>query len=148
MHYTYRYRLKPTDAHHKQLDYWRDTCRQLYNHALNEFSEIPNSERTLNQRVRQVRDQLPDLKDWGDDLNDLYSTVTQAAVMRIEDSVSALSQLKKPATTLAVSTGKPPASPAASLTYREASSSIVRRSDCTFPVEARGYSSSATSRGS
>ena len=95
MRYTYRYQLEPTDTHREQLDFYRDTCRQLYNHALKEFNEIPDSAGTLNQRVRQVRDQLPDLKDWWDDLNDLYSTVSQAAVMRIEDSVKALSQLKQ-----------------------------------------------------
>jgi putative transposase len=95
MRYTYRYRLKPTKAQREQLDFYRDTCRQLYNHALNEFNEIPESAGTLNQRVRQVRDQLPDLKDWWEELNDLYSTVSQAAVMRIEDSVKALSQLKQ-----------------------------------------------------
>ena len=95
MHYTYRFRLKPTSQQRDLLDYHRDTCRQLYNHALNEFEQIPDSVGTLNQRVRQVRDQLPDLKDWWDDLNDLYSTVSQAAVMRIEDSVKALSELKQ-----------------------------------------------------
>jgi len=45
--------------------------------------------------VRQVRDQLTDLKEWWDDLNNLYSTVAQAAVMRIEDSIKALSELKE-----------------------------------------------------
>ena len=94
MHYTYRFRLKPTAEQRKLLDYHRDTCRQLYNHALSEFNEIPKSEGTLSQRVRQVRDQLPGLKDWWDELNDLYSTVAQAAVMRIEDSITALSGLK------------------------------------------------------
>jgi len=62
---------------------------QLYNHALNEFKQIPKSAGTLNQRVRQVRDQLTSLKDWWDELNDVYSTVAQAAVMRIEDSIKA-----------------------------------------------------------
>jgi transposase, IS605 OrfB family, central region len=95
MHYAYRYRLHPTDAQQETLDYYRDTCRQLYNHALTEFEQIPESEGTLTQRVRQVRDQLPDLKNWWDDLTELYSTVSQAAVMRIEDSVKALSQLKQ-----------------------------------------------------
>ena len=95
MHYTYRFRLKPTTQQRELLDYHRDTCRQLYNHALREFTKIPESAGTLNQRVRQVRDQLTDLKDWWDDLNDLYSTVAQAAVMRIEDSVKALSELKE-----------------------------------------------------
>jgi len=95
MYYAYRYRLHPTEAQRETLDYHRDTCRQLYNHALNEFEQIPESAGTLNQRVRQVRDQLPNLKDWWGDLNGLYSTVAQAAVMRIEDSIKALSELKK-----------------------------------------------------
>ena len=95
MHYTYRFRLDPTPKQRELLDHHRDTCRQLYNHALGEFQEIPKSEGTLNQRVRQVRDQLTSLKDWWDGLNDLYSTVAQAAVMRIEDSIKALSELKK-----------------------------------------------------
>jgi Helix-turn-helix domain. len=93
MHYAYRYQLHPTDAHRDTLDTHRDTCRQLYNHALTEFEQIPESAGTLTQRVRQVRDQLPELKEWWDDLTDLYSTVAQAAVMRIEDSIKALSQL-------------------------------------------------------
>ena len=93
MHYAYRFRLKPTAQQLTLLDYHRDTCRQLYNHALGEFNEIPESAGTLNQRVRQVRDQLTELKDWWDDLNDLYSTVAQAAVMRIEDSIKAPSEL-------------------------------------------------------
>ncbi|MBP1922856.1 transposase [Halorubrum alkaliphilum] len=94
MYYAYRFRLKPTTEQRELLDYHRDTCRQLYNHALREFNKIPESEGTLNQRVRQVRDQLTDLKGWWDELNDLYSTVTQAAVMRIEDSITALGELK------------------------------------------------------
>jgi len=95
MHYTYRFRLKPTSEQRERLDYHRDTCRQLYNHALGEFRDIPQSAGTLNQRVRQIRDQLTDLKEWWDDLNNLYSTVAQAAVMRIEDSIKALSELKQ-----------------------------------------------------
>ena len=93
MHYAYRFQLKPTAEQRETLDYYRDTCRQLYNHALREFNKIPESAGTLNHRVRQVRDQLTDLKDWWDELNDLYSTVAQAAVMRIEDSITALGEL-------------------------------------------------------
>ena len=95
MHYAYRLRVKPTAQQRELLDYHRDTCRQLYNHALTEFNKIPEFDGTLNQRVRQVRDQLTDLKEWWDDLNDLYSTVAQAAVMRIEDSIKSLSELKE-----------------------------------------------------
>jgi putative transposase len=95
MHYAYRYRLHPTASQRETLDYHRDTCRQLYNHALTEFEQISDSAGTLNQRVRQVRDQLPNLKDWWNELTDLYSTVAQATVMRIEDSIKSLSQLKQ-----------------------------------------------------
>jgi Helix-turn-helix domain. len=49
MHYAYRYRLHPTDSHREKLDSGINTCRQLYNHALNELEQIP--------------DQLPGLKD-------------------------------------------------------------------------------------
>ena len=95
MHYTYRFRLNPTPEQRERLDYHRNTCRQLYNHSLNEFEQIPESAGTLNQRVRRVRDQLTDFKEWWGELNDLYSTVAQAAVMRIEDSIKALSELKQ-----------------------------------------------------
>ncbi len=95
MHYAYRYRLHPTEAQRETLDYHRDTCRKLYNNALTKFNKIAKSVGTLNQRVRQVRDQLTDLKDWWTDLNDLYSTVSQAAVMRIEKSIKAFSGLKQ-----------------------------------------------------
>ncbi|WP_199241344.1 helix-turn-helix domain-containing protein [Halorubrum sp. ASP121] len=33
MYYAYKYRLKPSDAHRKELDRHRDICRQLYNHT-------------------------------------------------------------------------------------------------------------------
>ncbi len=88
MHYAYRCRLHPTEDQRETLDSCRDTCRQLYNHALTEFEQLPQSAGTVHQRVRQVRDRLPEL-------TNLYSTVSQAAVMRIEDSIKALSQLKQ-----------------------------------------------------
>jgi len=62
MRYTYRFRLDPTPEQRELLDQHRDTCRQLYNHALTEFEKIPESAGTLTHRVRQVRDQLTDLE--------------------------------------------------------------------------------------
>ncbi|OYR75842.1 hypothetical protein DJ84_23220, partial [Halorubrum ezzemoulense] len=41
MRYTYRFRLDPTPEQRELLDQHRDTCRQLYNHALTEFEKIP-----------------------------------------------------------------------------------------------------------
>jgi putative transposase len=62
MNYNYRYRLKPTESQRETLDYHRDTCRQLYNHALYRFTQTPEDQGTVKQRVRTIRNELPDLK--------------------------------------------------------------------------------------
>jgi putative transposase len=95
MYYAYKYRLKPSDSQREELDHHRDICRQIYNHALYRFNQIPKDAGTLNQRVRSIRDEIPSLKDWWDDLSDVYSTVLQTAVMRIEQNVKGLSELKE-----------------------------------------------------
>ncbi|MEF8841728.1 MAG: transposase [Haloarculaceae archaeon] len=95
MYYAYKYRLGPSDAHRETLDRHRDTCRQLYNHALYRFGQIPQDAGTLNQRVRSVRDELPSLKEWWDGLSDVYSTVLQTTVMRIEQNLKSLRELKE-----------------------------------------------------
>jgi putative transposase len=95
MNYNYRYRLTPTESQRETLDYHRDTCRQLYNHALYRFNQIPEHEGTVKQRVRKVRDELPDLKNWWDALTDIYSKVLQPTVMRIAKNVNALGELKE-----------------------------------------------------
>jgi putative transposase len=95
MNYNYRYRLKPTEPQQETLDYHRDTCRQLYNHALYRFNQIAEDERTVKQRVRAIRDELPDLKDWWGELTDIYSKVLQPTVMRIAHNVKALGRLKE-----------------------------------------------------
>jgi putative transposase len=94
MYYAYKYRLKPSDSHREELDRHRDICRQLYNHALYRFGQIPEDAGTLNQRVRSIRDEIPSLKDWWDDLSDVYSTVLQTVVMRIEQNGYGVGQLK------------------------------------------------------
>jgi len=95
MNYNYRYRLKPTDSQRETLDSHRDTCRQLYNHALYRFNQIPEDEGTVKQRARKIRDELPDLKDWWDALTDVYSKVLQPTVMRIAKNITALGKLKE-----------------------------------------------------
>jgi putative transposase len=95
MYYAYKYRLEPSDTHREELDRHRDICRQVYNHALYRFNQIPEVAGTLNQRVRSIRDELPALKDWWSGLSDVYSTVLQTAVMRIEDNIKTLGELKK-----------------------------------------------------
>jgi putative transposase len=95
MNYSYRYRLHPSESQRETLDYHRDTCRQLYDHALYRFDRIPESEGTVTQRVRQVRDELPELKDWWEALTDVYSKVLQPTVMRVAHNVAALEGLEK-----------------------------------------------------
>jgi len=79
---THKYRLFPTSHQREQLDWVRDTVHQLYNHALHRYNRIPETETegTVKQRVRQVWDEIPDLKDWWTDLSTIYSTVLQHAV--------------------------------------------------------------------
>jgi len=95
MNYNYRYRLKPTESQRETLDYHRNTCRQLYNHVLYRFNQIPESEGTVKQRVRKIRDELPGLKDWWDALTDVYSKVLQPTVMRLAKNIRALGKLKE-----------------------------------------------------
>ena len=79
MDYALKYRLFPTTRQRERLDWVRDTVRQVYNHALHRFNRIPESAGTVRQRVLQVRDELPALKDWWEDLTDVYSTVFRSA---------------------------------------------------------------------
>ena len=95
MYYAYKYRLEPSDAHREELDRHRDICRQLYNHALYRFNQIPDDAGTVKQRVRSIRDELPNLKQWWDGLTGVYSTVLQTAVMRIADNIKRLGILKR-----------------------------------------------------
>ncbi len=94
MKYSPRYRLFPTTDQREALDWTRNTVRQLYNHALTEFNDIPEDAGTLRQRVWQVRDTIPNLKDWWSALNNVYSTVLQKAVERIRDNINNLGKLK------------------------------------------------------
>ncbi|WP_254532664.1 RNA-guided endonuclease InsQ/TnpB family protein [Natrinema gelatinilyticum] len=94
MKYSPRYRLFPTTTQRESLDWTRDTVRQLYNHALHEFTKIPEDEGTLRQRVWHVRDELPQLKQQWTDLKQVYSTVLQKAVERIRTNITNLGTLK------------------------------------------------------
>ena len=94
MDYVLKYRLFPTEYQRERLDWVRDTVRQLYNHALHRFNRIPESAGTVNQRVTQVRDEIPELKDWWSDLKNVYSTVLQQAVEQIATNIENLGKLK------------------------------------------------------
>jgi len=60
MHYAYRFRLKPTPDQRELLEYHRDTCRQLYNHALKEFNEILNLSAFLREKLDDKIEQRSD----------------------------------------------------------------------------------------
>jgi putative transposase len=75
MIYNYRYRLKPTESQRETLDYHRDTYRQVQNHALYRFNQIPESAGTVKQRVRKIHDEMPNLKKWWDALTSVHSKV-------------------------------------------------------------------------
>jgi len=94
MKYSPRFRLFPTTEQRELLERNLDIVRQLYNDRLKRFKEIPNNAGTLTQRVRMARDELPDMKEWWDDLNDVYSTVLQTATMRIRDNKRSLQELQ------------------------------------------------------
>ncbi|SEP94088.1 RNA-guided endonuclease InsQ/TnpB family protein [Natrinema salaciae] len=94
MEYSPRLRLFPTTKQRESLDWNRNTMRQVYNHALNQFNKIPQDNGTLRQRVWQVRDNLPALKQQWTDLKQVYSTVLQKAVERIRTNINNLGKLK------------------------------------------------------
>lgn len=95
MEYSPRYQLQPTQTQQDKLDFTLDTVRQVYNHGLYRFNQIPESEGTVKQRVTKIRDELPDLKNWWDDLNKIYSKVLQTAIERIATNIQRLGQLKR-----------------------------------------------------
>jgi Helix-turn-helix domain. len=95
MNYNDRRCLKPTENQRETLDYHRDTCRQLYNHALYRFNQIPEDEGTVKQRGRKIRDEPSDLKDCWNELNDIYSRVLQPTVMRITKNIKALRKIRE-----------------------------------------------------
>lgn len=93
--YDFKFPLAPSADQQTTLEHQRDIVRQTYNHALHCFNQIPDDAGTLTQRVRKVRDELPDLKDWWEELTDVNSKVLQTAVERIKHNVNALRELKK-----------------------------------------------------
>jgi len=90
MNYNYRYRIDPDEVVEAKLERHIDTCRQLYNHYL---YELRNTDQYLSYTAMQ--NMLPDLKDWWDDLNDVYSKVLQMVARRISDNLNRLKKQKE-----------------------------------------------------
>ncbi|EMA60138.1 transposase, IS605 OrfB family protein [Halorubrum distributum JCM 13561] len=113
MYYGYKYRLNPPEALTETLLHHVDTCRQLHNHVLyklNETDEIPAR--------YKVQGQLPDLKSWWDDLNDVHSKVLQMVVKRVYDNLSTLRAQKENGRAVGMLKWKPPQE-YRSLTYNQ-----------------------------
>jgi putative transposase len=86
---THKYRLKPSDALRTELDRHRDICRQAYNHFLHRLNRVENTSCYDELGV------LTDLKDWWDELGDVYSRTLQNVVKRLYDNLSTLRRLKE-----------------------------------------------------
>ncbi|WP_227378064.1 RNA-guided endonuclease InsQ/TnpB family protein [Haladaptatus halobius] len=88
MRYNYRYRLNPSDAHRETLDYHRDLYRQVYNHFLHRLNRVDGT-----TKYGEIN-QLPSMKQWWDDLTNLYSRTLQNEVERLYTNLSRLKDAK------------------------------------------------------
>ncbi len=127
MEYSPKYRLFPTTKQRESLNWTRDLVRQTYNHALHEFNQIPEDDGTLRQRVWQVRDTLPQLKQQWTDLTKVYSTVLQKAVERIRTNINNLGKLKAKGYTVGSLNWKKPRE-FRSFTYRQSGFELDKKS--------------------
>ncbi|WP_433632026.1 RNA-guided endonuclease InsQ/TnpB family protein [Halomicrococcus sp. NG-SE-24] len=107
MYYSYKYRLKPSDAHREELDRHRDICRQTYNHFRHRLGEYRQEHGEL-PSMTSLRSELPDLKKWWNDLTDVYSKVLQTVVERLFDNLKGLSALKQKGYGVGILKWKPP----------------------------------------
>ena len=95
MEYSPRFQLQPTQPQQDTLKSTLDTVRQVYNHGLYRFNQLPESTGTVKQRVTQIRNELPELKNWWDELNKIYSKVLQTTIERIATNIQRLGQAKQ-----------------------------------------------------
>ncbi|KAB1193307.1 IS200/IS605 family element transposase accessory protein TnpB [Haloferax sp. MBLA0076] len=84
MNYSYRYRLRPSDALEEQLVWTVDTCRQVYNHFLHRLNRNNDTSAYSEQKL------LPSLKTWWGDLKQVHSKVLQKVVQRLYNNLSSL----------------------------------------------------------
>jgi putative transposase len=125
MNYNYRYRIEPSEAIEDALERHIDTCRQLYNHFL---YELNNTDEYLSYTAMQ--NMLPDLKDWWDDLSDVYSKVLQMVARRVSDNLDRLKEKKDSGYNVGMLTWKPPRE-YRSLTYNQSGFELKNTSDQT-----------------
>ena len=125
MNYNYRYRIEPSEAVKAELERHIDTCRQLYNHFL---YELRNTDEYLSYTAMQ--NMLPGLKDWWDDLNDVYSKVLQMVARRVSANLDRLKEKKNNGYKVGILKWKSPRE-YRSLTYNQSGFELKNTSDQT-----------------
>lgn len=123
MNYNYRYCIEPSEAVETELERHIDTCRQLYNHYL---YELRNTNEYLSYTAMQ--NMLPDLKDWWEDLHDVYSKVLQMVARRVSDNLDRLKVKKDNGRKVGMLKWKPPRE-YRSLTYNQSGFELKNTSD-------------------
>jgi putative transposase len=122
---TYRYRMEPTAAQRETLERHRDIYRQAYNHflhRLNQHDETPE--------MTTLRDELPGLKKWWNDLSDVYSRALQKVVERLYDNLESLTELKEKGYNVGSLNWKPPRE-YRSFTYTQSGFKLDKKGGCT-----------------
>lgn len=89
MYRAFRFPLRPTAAHKETLVRHRNIFRQAYNHFL---YRLNHSDGTPSKTA--LRDELPGLKEWWDDLRDAHSRALQKVVERLYRNLDSLKELK------------------------------------------------------
>ena len=89
MWYARRCRMLPTDAHSERMDEHRDIYRQAYNHFLHRLNHADGR-----PSITELRDELPDLKEWWDDLRKVHSRALQRVAERLDNNLSRLKKMK------------------------------------------------------
>jgi putative transposase len=90
MWYARRYRLFPTDAQSERMDKHRNIYRQAYNHFLHRLNHADGRPSMTN-----LRDELPDLKEWWTDLKEVHSRALQRVAERLDNNLSRLKKMKE-----------------------------------------------------
>ncbi|WP_160135169.1 RNA-guided endonuclease InsQ/TnpB family protein [Halococcus salsus] len=90
MWYARRYRMFPTNAQSECMDEHRNIYRQAYNHFLYRLNHADG--RTL---MRDLRDELPELKKWWTDLKEVHSRALQRVAERLDNNLSRLAKMKE-----------------------------------------------------
>jgi len=88
MQKTYKFRLYPTKANEKKLQWTLDQCRYVYNYLLEKKSKSDLSRWELSKLLPKLKIEKPELQD-------VYARTLQCENNRLHSNIFALSRLKK-----------------------------------------------------